>query len=344
MSTIVSKDCYQVKVNVEADETLITLYKTLGDALFTVVATCPPVVDGIEFLPQVVDVAIDPCNPHVICFTVYVELPVTDDDPAVVYPLEHAIMTQGHSNPLTLLTFTVYPLPLLPEEVASRGRFDSECDYEIARVPCYEEDAQSTPVPIPDPTCFRLVFPMTEDIACLVPNFGVSGFYLNNKISSSLRMKVRLVPQNVPLSPGQGGIAVGLLSYDPETCTACLEVCDDEELFGVLTAGYEALFNYVSGAPPAVDTIAELAQKKTFILKGVDKCSENPLFVFNVCTNAPILTPISQGTNYKIRASGVDYCYEFYTPAVEEETTTTVAPTTTSAPTTTVTPTTTLGN
>lgn len=303
------KDCYQVKVNATMTSELKCLHEKLGVEMFCIEVTCPT---EVPLNPEILEVEFDKCDCSKVTFTVRVELPGELDVSEClvnVVPAEHRITTKGHKNPVSVVVFTVHPLP---RHVSSRG-FDTECyDYEICRVPC---TAETTVCPDPlctNPNSFRVVFPLSQEVACLVPDFGLSGFYLKNLVSSSLKTKVRLCPANSPPKEGCGGIPGALLSYDPERCEACLEFCDSQDEYECITKGYEHLFNY-SGTPPMAVSIEDMALTRRFNVKGVSKCTETTLLSFELCFKPPFSESAGDVMNYKIvpNVEG-ETCYEFF--------------------------------
>ena len=314
-----TKDCYQVKVNATMTSELKCLYEKLGVGMFQVELTCPPEESTLN--PEILEVEFDKCDCSKVTFTVYVELPnVLDTSGCVVetLPVEHRVTTTGHMRPVPITVFTVYPLP---QTVSSRG-FDTECyEYEICRVPCQSQcvtECSECPEACTNPNSFRVVFPLDKGVACLIPDFGLSGFYLKNLVSSSLKTKVRLCPANAPPKEGCGGIPGALLSYDPERCEACLEFCDSQEEYECISKGYEHLFNY-SGCPPCAVKIEDMALTRRFNVKGVSKCTETTLFSFELCFKPPLVENSDSVMNYKI-VSNVDgeTCYEFFCKEVDE--------------------------
>jgi len=161
------------------------------------------------------------------------------------------------------------------------------------------------------PNCFKVTFPMTKEVACTVPDFGLSGFYLKNITSGNMKVKVRLVPRNFVPQPNTGQIPAALLSYDHETCRACLEFCEDD--YETITAGYEYLFNYLAGDVPQAPTIESMSFTRKFEVKGVAKCTEKTLFVFDLCLDPPLVRNTHNVMNYRIMPDVMgDVCYEFY--------------------------------
>lgn len=333
------KDCYQVKVHATMTNELRCLYEKLGTAMFQVSVltefaddifqqdTSP--VQAPELNPEILEIEFDKCDPCKVTFTLYVELPrgilnnptvdldPEDGEPDVrVLPVEHKISTSGHLHPLEMNVFTVYPLAGDNSEffgaVTSTG-YETECySYEQCRVPCKDTDDQSPlPDPLPLPDSFRVVFPLSREVACLIPEFGLSGFYLKTLNSTNLKTKVRLVSGNDP----NAQIAAGLLTYDPERCEACLEVSESQECYDAIVAGYEYLFRKNPTDTLAQPTLSEMATNRRYAVKGVSKCTEKDLFFFEICFK-PSLVPLGSVNagymNYGITSlSSEHWCYEF---------------------------------
>lgn len=331
-----STDCYEVKVVATMTHELKCLFEKLGESLFTIERTCPPAevkggkVTWYEEEPQILDITFDKCDPCKVTFIVYAELPCVkiidgdlkdeDNDQNLnsfrVVEQEFRIRTTAHMGDYhELLTFVVYPLP----ECVSSRNFDTECYcYEICRVPCIRNNIMTTTKhqqqhdhhDVSEPESFRIVFPLSQEIACLIPEFGLSGFYLKNLVATSLKTKVRLCPIG-----GRSAIAVGLLSYDSEKCEACLEYCstDDEENLD-LASGYECLLDVSPGQyfPPSLET---MAASRRFVVKGLSKCTEKTLLDFGICFK-PSLSDQDHKTpvmNYTITAEVCgDLCSEFF--------------------------------
>lgn len=310
-----TKDCYQVKVHATMSNELQCLYEKLGDSMFTVKLTSSfdPALNVPELNPEILVVEFDKCDKKSVTFMLYIELPnvtlsdVDDDlnnEPDMkVLPVEHRICTTGSRSSIELATFTVYPLPL---NVTSRG-FESTCyTYEICRVPCR---CASGPR-IPSSNKFRVTFPLSKEIACLIPEFGLSGFYLKNLISTSVKAKVRLCPGNFSPAAGTGQIPGALLTYDLDTCEACLEFCESD--YACIIEGYEYLFNVQSGTMVVAPTLETMALTRRFDVKGVAKCTEKTLFSFDLCYKPPLVENEDNVMNYRIDSGTTgDYAYEF---------------------------------
>lgn len=302
------------------------LYEKLGKGLFVVENTCPPDDGDLQEAvldPKILDITFDKCDPCKVTFDVYVELPCVevpdadpedDDDDANtnlprVLPQELRIRTDGHmGDHHELLTFVIYPLPTT---VNSRS-FRTECYcYDICRVPCPEISGDEGGTirdegVVEVPSRFRVIFPLSKEIACLIPEFGLSGFYLRHLVSTSLKTQVALHPVN-----GGASTAVGLLSYDPDTCEACVEY---DSLNTDLGEGYECLIGG-SYSPPSIE---EMAMARRFLVKGLSKCTEKVLLDMDVCFKTPLNVggenSVPAGfTNYRIDAEVCgDLCSEFY--------------------------------
>lgn len=308
-----TKECYQVKVDATMTNELLSLYSKLGQNMFKVraLSAFDSSLDVPDLNPEILEVVFDKCEPCKVTFTLYVELPrVRQNDSITTLPVEYSVYTGGHLRPYELRTVIVYPLP---ENVNSKGCENDCYSYEICRVEC--KDDESSISSMIESHGFKLVFPLSRELACLVPEFGLSGFYLKNLNSANLKTKVRLVPTNFVPEKNTGQIPAALLSYDPEACEAYLEFSNNpvggQELYRSLTAGYEYLFNYVPGDVPPAPTLDDMAMKRNYSLRGVSKSTETELLNFDICYKPSLVTP-SGYYNYTIVVNGVDnYCYEF---------------------------------
>lgn len=325
-------DCYQVKVHATMTNELKCLYEKLGTGMFEIIVLSEHNISSPPAEPQILEVEFDKCDSSKVTFTVYVELPRVmlngiDFDPVDgqndvrVLPVEYTIRTKGHLHTLELVTFTVYPLaydgvyqspPVYTGAVTSAG-YETECySHEQCRVCCVGD---SSHIPVPD--SFRVIFPMNRDIACLIPEFGLNGFYLKNLVSANLKTKVRLVSGNNPTAV----IAAALLSYDPERCEACLEFSEADA--GEIVTGYEYLFT--SSALGASDSssartytqpsLSEMATNRRYNVRGVSKCTEKDLFTFEICFKPSLVSTRCQRQavmNYGIDAISTEHwCYQF---------------------------------
>jgi hypothetical protein len=306
------------------------LYEKLGVNMFDVeqVTKFDEALNVPHLRERILETEFDKCDPCKVTFTVFVQLPrVTLVSPAVdicpedevpdvrVLPVEYRIVTGGHLRSLEMNVFTVYPLA---EDCVSAG-FETECySYEICRVPCCDENSGeisscSSPA---EPNYFRVTFPLSREVACLIPEFGLSGFYLKNLVSTSLKTKVRLCPGNFVPEKGSGQIPAGVLSYDPERCEACLEVCATQGEYECITEGYEHLFNFPPNNDPDVPTIEDMALTRRYDVKGVSKCTEKSLLSFELCYKAPLSRNPDDYMNYRITSEvDGDYCFEFKSKA-----------------------------
>jgi len=171
------------------------------------------------------------------------------------------------------------------------------------------------------PDTLRLVFPMTKQIKCLVPDFGVTGTLLNAALGT-VGTLVRLVS----CTPCKFCLPAKL-SFDKENCTVCVEIKTDYIMNYCSDAvGYEHRFSccedFRTGrrskchceVAQLKDSLKDiqtafcdaeirpddkknralwmtlgnkvfqlLARSKKIDVKGVNKCSENVLFSFQVC-------------------------------------------------------------
>jgi len=226
--------------------------------------------------------------------------------------------------------------------------------------------------PVLEPDTLRLIFPLTKDLRCLVPDFGLPGAALNYAISE-LTTKVRIVPRS-----SLADVACpALLTFDMKNCTACLEfdknlVCGPDAINDI---GYEQEFGVFgcknnNGCKKRTlsPCFEDLAMARRIDVMGVHKCTEKVFFSFQVCIvpyvgfcvelcGCKIPTIIPDGTcvknSFRIQSEH-DYSYSFVNKAAEKATdpnkrphsphsphspstptSTTVAPTTTTiAPTT----------
>lgn len=334
------KDCYQVKVHATMTNELRCLYEKLGTAMFQIIVltefaddifleeTTP--VPAPELNPEILEIEFDKCDPCKVIFTLYIELPrgvlnnpTVDFDPedgqedVRVLPVEHKLRTSGHLHPLEMNIFTVYPLTDDNDDgigaVTSIG-YETECySYEQCRVPCKDDAEPQSPLPdpLPLPDSFRVIFPLGREVACLIPEFGLSGFYLKTLISTNLKTKVRLVSGNDP----NAQIAAGLLTYDPEKCEAVLEVSENQDVYDEIVAGYEYLFRKNPTDSLSQPSLSEMATNRRYAVRGVSKCTEKDLFTFEICFK-PSLVPLGPSNvgymNYSIMSLGCEHwSYEF---------------------------------
>jgi hypothetical protein len=314
------------------------LHEKLGTGMFqvSVLTEFDPRLQAPELNPEILEVEFDKCDPCKVTFTVYVELPRVplvapevnfdgDTNPDVkVLPVEHRISTSGHLHPLEMNVFMVHPLAEdnAPEPqdgvgaVSSAG-FEDECySYEQCRVPCKNGQSWSARecmcLPLSAPDSFRVTFPLSREVACLIPEFGLSGFYLKNLVSANLKTKVRLVSGNNP----NATIVAGLLSYDPERCEACLEVCEDQSVYQCITEGYEYLFSKDDqGNLLPQPSLSEMATNRRYNVRGVSKCTEKDLFSFEICFKPSLVELDSANQNYMnygiVALSTDHWCYQF---------------------------------
>lgn len=340
-----NKVCYQVKLHTTITSELKALYDQLGASVFSikVSTTFDPILNVPTLSPEILDIDFDECDPCSVVFTLYIELPYVllvnpqvdinpqDNIPdSSILPVEFRISTTSQFNSVAVSTFTIYPLP---DNVNSRG-FETACyKYRISRIQCKCVSTRGCGCNILPPTKFKIVFPLSKKIACLIPEFGLSGFYLRNLISSSLKTKVRMIPTTIVPAKDSGRIPAALLSYDPTTCTALLEF-DEAEYTSILT-GYEYLFNYNPSNPANPPTIQDMAMLRRYEVKGVSKCTEKTLLTFDLCFDPALISNSNSCVmNYNIVADFDcgecdDYCHQFEHNPPATTTTTTVAATTT---------------
>jgi len=157
-----------------------------------------------------------------------------------VYDAQKFCITSGASgHEREVITFNVAPLK---SDVVSTGVFDKCYSYEVTRVPdrvpcgsalerCttltginYTIDSKdccgicnvAEPLWVPDTV--RIMVPMTKQIKCLVPDFGLTGTFINAALGS-IDTLVRLVS----CSPCKFCLPARL-SFDKEKCMACLDI------------------------------------------------------------------------------------------------------------------------
>lgn len=145
-----------------------------------------------------------------------------------------------------LLTFLVNPLP---SNVVSTGVVEKCYSYEITRVPCRVLNTEETcdgefalcedgvtKVELQpseccricadqkktlEPTVMRVTFPLTKELKCLVPDFGLPGTVVN-RLAGTVYTLVRIVST----CPVKFAIPAKLY-FDNKKCTVCLEVSVD---------------------------------------------------------------------------------------------------------------------
>lgn len=141
--------------------------------------------------------------------------------------------------------------------------------------------------PVLEANVLRLVFPLTKEIRCLVPDFGLPGAALNYSISE-LSTKVRLVPRS-----SLSDVAYpALLTFDVKNCTARLEF-DNSTLCGpeaINDIGYEQEFGRLGCSKKfnachrvISPCFEDLALARRIDVMGVHKCTEKVFFSFQVC-------------------------------------------------------------
>lgn len=193
--------------------------------------------------------------------------------------------------------------------------------------------------PVLEADVLRLIFPLSKDLRCLVPDFGLPGAVLNYSISE-LTTKVRLVPRS-----SLSEVAYpALLTFDMKNCTACLEfdknlVCGPDAINDI---GYEQEFgvfgckNNYNGCKRVLSPCFEdLAMARRIDVMGVHKCTEKVFFSFQICIvpytgfcvdvcGCKVATVIPDGVcvknSFKIQAEH-DYSYTFVNKEAELETT-----------------------
>ena len=257
-----------------------------------------------------------------------------------VYEAQKFCITSGASGrECEIITFNVAPLSA---NTVSTGVFDKCYTYEATRVPCrvpcrkdLDDCTLSTGISYdPEPYCgicttvepflvpdtVRIMFPMTKQIKCLVPDFGLTGSYLNAALGT-VDTLVRLVS----CSPCKFCLPAKL-SFDKENCMVCLDISTEYIMTNYLQefAGYEhrlscceefgsgckskckcevadlkSILTEINATFDAMDDCAEthrarwmtlgntvfqhLARSKKIDVRGVNKCAESVLFSFQVC-------------------------------------------------------------
>lgn len=190
--------------------------------------------------------------------------------------------------------------------------------------------------PVLEPDTLRLIFPLTKEIRCLVPDFGLPGAVLNYALSE-LTTKVRLVPRS-----SLADVAYpALLTFDMKNCNACLEfdknlVCGHDAINKV---GYEqefGAFGCKNGHNKCKRTLSpcfeDLAMARKIDVMGVHKCTEKVFFSFQICIvpykgfcvevcghKFPTVVPDGYcvKNSYKVQADH-DYSYAFVNRSAEE--------------------------
>jgi hypothetical protein len=336
-------DCYQINLQVKLPEEDSCLYSRYGPSLFNIRKvdtgkcvekddccndSCSTECDEKKYKPKIPDAAIlaidiDKCDCTKAIFTIFVRLLCNKNAPADIEnlykgPLDRFFesgkftITSGASGlEREIITFSVNPLPV---NVTASGVIDKCYTFEIFRVPCRklknctEEEcdcdfpcnAVKTSVSFDS---LQIMFPLTKEIKCLVPDFGLHGTYLNIALGTLVKTKVRVVS----LGPIKFSV-LGLLTYDKDTCTVCLEIslhtfkvntdytngyehlmgpflcndgcCDDSEI------AIEALNCILHDDNPitaAIKFFKLLASSKKLDVMGLDKCIEKVLFSFQLC-------------------------------------------------------------
>lgn len=180
---------------------------------------------------------------------------------ADVYEGQKFCITSGASgHEREVITFNVAPLP---RQTVSTGVFNKCYTYEATRVPCRVLCPEALQIcskttgldyfvegccgicnvvdPLLVPDTLRIMFPMTKQIKCLVPDFGITGTYLNAALGT-VDTLVRLVS----CSPCKFCLPAKL-SFDTECCMVCLDI-STEYIMSASTytndiAGYEHRFS-----------------------------------------------------------------------------------------------------
>jgi hypothetical protein len=172
-----------------------------------------------------------------------------------------------------IFTFVVKPLN---NNSFSKGVVDELNEYEITRIPCLNEKKW---LGFEDSNVneLKIVVPMTQNIKCLVPDFGFSGLLLNSIVGSELKTKVRVV------STRKCSFSFpALMTFDKENCTACLEILVDAELMRCLRKGFAYLYPDLSECDSS-KFFSYLTSLRNFNVVGVIKCTETVLFSFDIC-------------------------------------------------------------
>lgn len=299
--------------------------------------------------PGIIDISFDKCDPTKasVVFSLSVE---QDKSEKVEIGL---CVTDFNTSVVTFRLIKTIEINALPSNIFSSGIVNECYNYEIHRfcpggfTECPDEEEGDEDMPQDDAListnidCMKIIFPMTKEIKCLAPDFGLQGMLANQFIESTLHSRVRIV------SVGPNPVIIpASLTYDKEQCTACLTLNntifnDDgtKTLFGESMKsdmnGYEHLFGSrgcehlknkfqiecpteTSDECCLVNLFQYLSFFRKFNVMGVDKCSQTVLFSFELCT-VPTKSPIVNsdcpnklvGFSYKIQSRCSNYCFQF---------------------------------
>lgn len=352
-------DCYQVKLQVNLNEEEQNFFEKFGESIIKINRS----KDSNLLSESIVETSLNKKSPSVLNLTAYVELerlfdnvddsvenpseettmpgttmlgttmpettisettvPVTTEPPlgggTSVEPARFNIFVRAGKYENRLVTFIVYPLK---ENVVAKGTFNDNMEYEITRVPCYDTSDSAE-----EPRKLRLVVPLTKDLQCLLPDFGLSGLLLNQAIETNLKTKVRIVTS----TPNMVSLPA-VMSFDKESCTACLEFDADKD-YESMVKGYKYLYDCENVKSeelankimsPMSKPFEILSMFRSFDVKGVAKCTEKTLFSFDIChvalkplrvvdgMNVVELEDERKGNSYRVSMmNDTEYSYEF---------------------------------
>ena len=202
----------------------------------------------------VISIDIDNCDCTKAVFCIFVQLPCKkylcppeerEREVKLLFEPVTFMLTSGANGGIEreILTFVINPLP---PNVVSTGMVEKCCTYEIIRVPrrklvkpCPEATTTVVEEPPLEPyttvtecqcvpeavapqniggNVIRVMFPLTREIKCLIPDMGLPGALLNCVVNQ-LRTTVRLV-SNGPVK----FVLPTVIAVDKETCTVCLDI------------------------------------------------------------------------------------------------------------------------
>ena len=341
-------DCYQVKLQVNLNEEEQNFFEKFGESIIKISRS----KDNNVLSESIVETTLNKKSPSILNVTAYVELerlfenveetenllqettmpattvpettvPETTEPPlgggSSVEPARFNIFVRAGKYENRLVTFVVYPLK---ENVVAKGTFNDNLEYEITRVPCYDTSESAE-----EPRKLRLVVPLTKDLQCLLPDLGLSGLLLNQAIETNLKTKVRIVTS----TPNMVSLPA-VMSFDKESCTACLEFDADKD-YESMVKGYKYLYDCENVKSeelankimsPMSKPFEILSMFRSFEVKGVAKCTEKTLLSFDIChvalkpvrivdgMNVVELEDERKGNSYRVSMmGGTEYSYEF---------------------------------
>lgn len=322
-----SSETYQVKLKIcvsEEDRCLYESFHTETNKVFDVMTKSGSPA-------EIVEITFDKCDKTKATFIVSVNIAPGGSEVLVVKSLAKSL-TNKKSDHKVLKTIEI---KALSSNVDTSGVIDGDFCYEIHRV---ERDGLMN--------CMKIIFPMTKDLRCLVPDFGVSNVLLRQLTECTLQTKVRLV------STGPGCFVIpACLTFDKDTCTAQLEFSFEENFYESLCSnldsnrhlfydngcgcyamesGSSTLTQRITAANPGIaqfltstvpagsvngsvqttDVFRILSFYRHFNVMGVDKCTEKVLFSFEICP-VTLAKSESGAVSFRIISKTPDYCYEF---------------------------------